>query len=74
MSIGVSCKTNKTPQTVGSKIDVPTDVRNSESENMTKSGEIGLTITTNASPKCDRTMCPGKVDIMERNSSNILHV
>ena len=34
-----------------SKIEVPRDVRNSKSENMTSSGENGLNIGTNASPK-----------------------
>ena len=40
-----------------SKIEVPMDVRNSKSENMTSSGENGLNIRTNASPKWDRTRC-----------------
>ena len=41
-----------------SKIEVPGDVRNVKSENMTSSGKISLNIRTNASPKWDRTMCP----------------
>ena len=40
------------------KIEVPRDVRNVKSENMTSSGEIGLNIVTNTSPKLDRTRCP----------------
>ena len=38
-----------------SKIEVQRHVRNSKSENMTSSGENGLNIRTNASPKWDRT-------------------
>ena len=36
------------------KIEVPRDVRKSKSRNMTNSGENGLNIRTNASPKRDR--------------------
>ena len=39
------------PRNNRSKIEVPRDVQNSKSENMTSSGEIDFNITTNASPK-----------------------
>ena len=39
-------------------MEVPRDVRNLKSENMTSSVENGLNFRTNASPKWDRTMCP----------------
>ena len=40
------------------KIEVPRDVRNSKSGNMTSSEENGLNIRTNASPKWEKTRCP----------------
>ena len=39
------------------KTEVPRDVRNLKSENMTSPGEKSLNIRTNASPKWDRTRC-----------------
>ena len=44
---------------IESKIEVPRDGRNSKSENMT-SGQNGINIRTNASPKWDRTRYPEK--------------
>ena len=41
-----------------SKIEVPRDVRNSKSENMTSSGKNGINVRTNANPKWDRTRYP----------------
>ena len=54
------CKniTNAKRLAMQSKIEVPRRVRNSESENMTSSGENGLNIRTNASPKWDSTRRP----------------
>ena len=43
---------------IRSKIEVPRDVRNSKSGNMTSSVENGLNIRANASPKVERTRCP----------------
>ena len=43
-----------------SKIEVPQDVLNSKSWNITSSVENGLNIKTKASPKEDKTWCPGK--------------
>ena len=43
---------------IRSKTEVPRDVLNSNSGNMTSSGENDLNIRTNASPKWDRTRCP----------------
>ena len=42
---------------ITSKVEVPSDVRNSRSVDMTSSGKNVLNILTNASPKCDRTRC-----------------
>ena len=40
------------------KLEVPTDIRNSKSENTKNSGGSGLNIRTNAGLKCDRTRFP----------------
>ena len=47
-----------------STIEVPKDVRNSESENMTSSGENGLHIRTNASPKNRQDQVSGRVSVL----------
>ena len=57
-----------------SKIEVPRDVRNSESGKKTSSGEIGINIRTHASPKVGLDQVSGGVSVLCWHATPIANI